>query len=285
MIKLNREEIVLKILPVLKGTTAILNKHNTSSEEKSGVGNIVTETDKELESFIVENLNELFPFAYVISEESAEVNESIENYNLIFIIDPLDGTNNFTNGWPHTISIGIADSQELFGGLVYDVLGGNIYYSIKGEGVLYCDINNISDIKKIKAPNYDVKDIKKAIISFDTPYEKEAFKVTNKMFSSLYNEGACLKIVGPTSLDVLKTALGVENRPHDYNNAVLYSEVRAWDLAASSVILRELGGEIIGKDGKPLSYEVLTSPTEKISFIACGNPIMLKKIFKLYKDK
>lgn len=281
---MNREEIVLKVLSILRSTTTILNKNNTNSEEKSGVGNIVTETDKELEGFIIENLNQLFPFAYVIGEESAKEDESSDNYELKFIVDPLDGTTNFTNGWPHSIAIGVADSQELFGGLVYDVLEGNIYFSIKGKGVFYCDVGNISDIKRIKTPNYDADSIKKSVISFDTPYGKEAFKVTSEMINSLYHEGASLKIVGPISLDVLKTALGVENRPNDYNNAVWHSEVRAWDLAASTVILRELGGEIIGTDGKPLSYEVLTSPTERISFIACGNPIMLKKLSELYKN-
>ena len=85
-------------------------------------------------------------------------------------------------------------------------------------------------------------------------------------------------------LDVLKTALGRENRPTDYNNAVWHTEVRAWDLAAATAILRELGGEIIGRDGKPLSIKTLTSPTEKISFIASGNHKMLENLYAIYKE-
>lgn len=280
---MNRNEIIISVISILKSTPHILNKKNIISEEKSGIGNIVTQIDKELESLIIQSLRKKFPFAYVIGEESAdEILIDNTKCDLKFIVDPLDGTTNYTNGWPHTISIGIADDKELFGGVVYDVLSDKIYFGIKDNGVYYCNINSTSDIKKIEKPSYDVEDIKKSIISFDTPYRAEAYELTKEMMNNLYYEGASLKTVGPISLDVLKTALSRENRPHDYNNAVWHTEVRAWDLAASSVILREFGGEIIGADGKPLSYETLTSPTEKITFIASGNSKMLYKLSQLY---
>lgn len=84
-------------------------------------------------------------------------------------------------------------------------------------------------------------------------------------------------------MDVLKTALGKENRPNDYNLATWHMEVRAWDLIAATCILRELNGDIIGKDGKPLTTEVLTSPTEKIEFIASGNEKLRQELFSKYK--
>lgn len=81
-----------------------------------------------------------------------------------------------------------------------------------------------------------------------------------------------------------KTALGKENRPHDYANAVFHLGVKSWDLAASTAILRELGGEIIGIDGKPLSIETLTSPTKKIAFMASGNSKMLENLYEIYQQ-
>ena len=91
--------------------------------------------------------------------------------------------------------------------------------------------------------------------------------------------------VGKTTTSInLAAALGKENRPTDYNNAVWHTEVRAWDLAASTAILRELGGEIIGSDGKPLSTQVLSSPTARIAFIASGNQKMLENLYTIYKE-
>ena len=278
------KELILKVLSIMPGTKEILNNTNVTIKEKMGIGNIVTATDKRLEKYLKNSLLEIFPDSQIISEESAEKIKVDSNDGLKFMVDPIDGTTNFTNNWPHTVSIGIANNNELIGGVIYDVLKNMIFFSIKGKGVYSCSIDNITSIENVIQPKYETAEIKKSIISYDTPYGAEAFKVTSNMMSNLYYAGASLKIVGPISLDVLKTALGKENRPNDYNNAVWHTEVRSWDLAASVAILRELGGEIIGKDGKPLSIEALTSPTEKITFIASGNRKIIELLYEIYKQ-
>ena len=121
-------------------------------------------------------------------------------------MDPLDGTTNFTNNWPHTVSIGIIKDSELASG-----------------------------------------------------------------------------IIGPISLDILKTALGKENRPNDFNAATWHTEVRAWDIAAATCILRELGGEIVGKDGKPLNINTLSNPNASIAFIASGSEKLIDELYTIYK--
>lgn len=280
---MENKEIIVKVLSIIPGTKEILNGRDITSEEKAGIGNIVTTTDKRLEEYLKSKLLEMFPESQVISEESAEETKVEISSGLKFIVDPLDGTTNFTNGWPHAVSIGIANNNELVGGVISDVLAGTVYSAVKGKGVYACNIDTISDLESVAIPSYETENIKKSVISYDTPYGAEAFKVTREMMTSLYHAGASLKTVGPISLDVLKTALGKENRPNDYNNAVWHTEVRAWDLAAATAILRELGGEIIGNDGKPLSIETLTSPTKKISFIASGNSRMISELYEKYK--
>lgn len=272
------KSITMNILSLFPEIQYILENKNWNIEEKDGIGNFVTSVDKKLENYLKNNISKMFPDAQIISEESSDNSNNIDS-NLKFIIDPLDGTTNYTNNWPHTISIGIINNNELVGGIIYDALNTTIYTGIKNYGVSYCNINNINEQKFIKKPEYSVSKIKKAVISYDTPYGKDAFQITQKMYSELYHSGASLKTVGPISLDVLKTALGKENRPIDYNLATWHTEVRAWDLAAATCILRELGGEIIGKDGKPLSVKTLSSPNEKIAFIACGNKELLKELF------
>ena len=145
---------------------------------------------KQILEFIVENyiktsLTELFPDAELICEESAD-NCTINNNNgLKFIVDPLDGTTNYTNGWPHTVAIGIVNNNELIGGIIYDALQNKIYTGIKGYGVTECNINNISEQIKVKTPQYPHYQIKKSPISYDTPYGSEAYKVTQAFASEL----------------------------------------------------------------------------------------------------
>lgn len=277
-------DIVLKVLSIIPKTKEILNFRDFTSEEKSGIANIVTNIDKKLEEYLKGTLLKIFPNSQVIAEESAEEIKRENNTGLKFIIDPLDGTTNFTNGWSHAIAIGIVNNNELSGGLIYDVIGETVYSAIKDKGVYACNINNITDLKSVVIPKYETEIIKKSVISFDTPYSFEDFKMTREMMTKLYLCGASLKVTGPIALDVVKVALGKENRPHDYVDAVWHIAVRSWDLAASTAILRELGGEIIGKDGNPLSLETLTNPKEKISFMASGNSIMLKRLYEIYKQ-
>ena len=275
--------IISKVLPLFSEIKNILQTKNISVEEKNGVGNFVTQVDKQIEEYIRFSILELFPDSQVIGEEASENHDTnITNSNLKFIVDPLDGTTNFTNGWPHTVSIGIVQNNELISGMIYDVLAGTIYTGIKGAGVMECNIDDITNLKKVALPSYPQTTVKKAPISYDTPYGKEAFKMTLEMIGELYQSGASLKTMGPISLDVLKTALGSENRPHDYNAATWHTEVRAWDLAAATCILRELGGEIIGKDGKPLSTEILSNPNTRILFFASGSEKILEELYSKY---
>lgn len=82
----------------------------------------------------------MFPNSQVIAEESAEETKFEDNVELKFIVDPLDGTTNFTNGWPHAIAIGIVNNNELSGGILYDVIAGTVYSAIKDKGVYACDL-------------------------------------------------------------------------------------------------------------------------------------------------
>ena len=147
-----------------------------------------------------------------------------------------------------------------------------------------CSVENPRDFKRLPKPVYDKSKIEKAVITHDTPYDKRKFETTLQMYKSVYEAGASCKTVGPISLDVLKTALGKENRPMDYNNAVWHSEVRAWDLCAATAILREFGGDIVGKNGKPLSVGLLSDPLAKIEFIASGNEVLRQKLATLYRE-
>ena len=90
--------IASKILSILPNTKKILEGKNNivTIEDKDGIGNLVTSIDKKLEKYLTDNLIMLFPDSQVIGEENADKVER-SNCRLKFVIDPLDGTTNFTN--------------------------------------------------------------------------------------------------------------------------------------------------------------------------------------------
>lgn len=282
------KENISNILSIFAGVERIVTDKpsDIQFDQKSGITNLVTQTDKQLDTYLTQCLNHLFPDAAVISEESSDSTECNSKATLKFVVDPLDGTTNYTNNWPHTVSIGVIENNELIAGFIYDVFSSIVYVGQKNCGVFSIPVNRLDDeLTPVKKPIYSQTEIKKAVISFDTPYSAEAFKTTLAMYSELYHSGASMKTVGPISLDVLKTALGKENRPHDYNHATWHTEVRAWDLCAATCILRELGGEIIStENGKPLSVEILSDVNARISFIACGSETLRYNLYEKFKN-
>ena len=177
---MENREIVLKVLSILPKTKEILNIRDITSEEKEGVANIVTSTDKKLEEYLKGTLSKMFPNSQVVAEESAEESKFEDDSELKFIIDPLDGTTNFTNGWPHAIAIGIVNNNQLSGGILYDVIAGTVYSAIKDKGVYVCDIDDIANLKSVVKPKHETEKIKKSVITFDTPfYDVKDFNITN----------------------------------------------------------------------------------------------------------
>ena len=89
------------------------------SAEFKGVGNPVTEADREAETAIIELLDEYRPDDGILGEEGASRDgESGRRW----VIDPLDGTVNFLHGFPQVaVSIGLVDGDGGLAGVIRDV--------------------------------------------------------------------------------------------------------------------------------------------------------------------
>ena len=99
-----------------------------------GAFNIVTDVDKASEIIILEILKGEFPNDCVLAEEggnSAPNGKSERRW----LVDPLDGTTNFTHAYPFfAVSIGLEESGELVLGVVYNPMSNELFWAEKGEG-------------------------------------------------------------------------------------------------------------------------------------------------------
>lgn len=119
--------------------------------EKSTVVDFQTKADLESEKAILLILKNKFPNYNILSEEDGETRN---NSDYTFVIDPLDGTNNFVLGFPHfAVSIGLLYKNEAVAGVVYQPLIDQTYTAIKGGGAHLngkeIKVNNITDPKKL----------------------------------------------------------------------------------------------------------------------------------------
>lgn len=101
-------------------------------EGKSRPADFRTKADLESEKAILKVLEKAFPTYNIISEEAGEIDKKSE---YTFVIDPLDGTNNFVLGIPYfSVGIGLMKGNEVIFGVIYNPILKNIYFAEKGKG-------------------------------------------------------------------------------------------------------------------------------------------------------
>ncbi|MEO0872615.1 MAG: inositol monophosphatase family protein, partial [Pseudomonadota bacterium] len=105
--------------------------------EMKGVDDPVTIVDREVEAFLSEALTKLAPGVAVVGEEAVAADKAALSAlsGQCWIIDPLDGTANFTEGKePFGIIIALADAGQTVGGWIYDPNQDRLCHTRRGEG-------------------------------------------------------------------------------------------------------------------------------------------------------
>src|SRR4051794_14169549 len=103
-------------------------------ETKSNANDLVTNIDRETELFFIERIKSFYPSHRIFGEEG--MGEKVEHLEgVVWIIDPIDGTMNFVKQHRHfMISIGIFEDGIGKLGYIFDVMRGDLFYAIAGEG-------------------------------------------------------------------------------------------------------------------------------------------------------
>ncbi len=101
-------------------------------ENKGRVGDVVTEVDILCEKEIIGRIRSKFPDHSILAEESGE---DMGSSSQKWVIDPLDGTLNYTHGYPcYCVSIGLESEGELVLGVVYNPCLDELFVAEKGKG-------------------------------------------------------------------------------------------------------------------------------------------------------
>src|SRR2546425_7905981 len=103
--------------------------------KEGAITNMVTDVDRRSERAIVEILHAAFPGHRILAEEGGEHSQRKSPYR--WIVDPLDGTTNFTHGFPaFCVSIGLEVEGRIVLGVVYDPLRQELFEAEAGKGAL-----------------------------------------------------------------------------------------------------------------------------------------------------
>lgn len=201
---------------------------------KGDTYNLVTKADIEAENKIVKIIKNKFPYHSILAEESGE---EIHNSDYCWIIDPLDGTNNFYHKFPmFCVSIALYKKGKPLLGVVYDPLKKELFYAGKNEGAF---LNN----KKITVSKSNKLSTSLLVLGFY--YERGALmrKSLGHMKKFFYENVHGIRRTGSAALDLCYTARGAFDGYWEL-------ELNPWDYAAGSLIVMEAGGKITDAQGK-----------------------------------
>ena len=186
---------------------------------------VVTAADKESERIIVTNIKKYYPDHSVLTEESGFSLSG--NGDWVWVIDPLDGTTNYSCGLPwFNVSIGIKHQGETVAGVVYAPRLGEMFTATRGGGAAL----NGHPIKPSLTPV-----LSKAVVSTGFPYDKATNPDNN-----LDNVQRIMPIVrglrrmGSAALDICYVAAG-------FLDAYWEMNLNEWDVCAAMLIAHEAG--------------------------------------------
>lgn len=204
-------------------------------------GDFVTVVDRESEALLGTALAALLPDARIIGEEATAADPTIVDRvgeGPCWIIDPLDGTNNFTEGKaPFAIMIGLSIDGTREAGWILDPVGGRVFHAVRGGG---CFVDGVA----VTARRSDGALPRAAIATYFMPPDRQA-DVRRRA------EGR-LEIV-----DIPRCA--GEQYPRlilGQNDIALFERTHVWDHAPGALMLEEAGGRIARNDGAPYRLDV-----------------------------
>jgi len=212
--------------------------------------NLVTDADIESERAIVRGLGERFPEHAIISEEEHAERKAAEH---LWVIDPLDGTNNFAHQVPHfAVSIAYFHQGQPRIGVVVDPLTGDSYVAVAGEGA-YLGKNRLH----VDA----AQRLDQALIGVGFYYDRG--QIMEETLLAIRDLFRCnihgIRRFGAASLDLCWVAAGRFSGFFEF-------ELSSWDFAAGMLIVREAGGIVTSCQGRPL-------PLEKTSVLASNGTL------------
>ena len=215
--------------------------------------------DVDSEAAIVECLNKARPTFSFLSEESGELAKDGSESGKKFIIDPLDGTSNFLHGIPFfSVSIAMLVNDEITAGVIYNPVSDETFYAEKGCGAYLLSGGNNKRIRVAERPRFIDCIITTGIPNAKTPGHKEYTARLSRVMAEV--DG--VRRTGSGALDLAYVAAG---RFDGY----FESGIKAWDIAAGVLLVREAGGYVCDYNGNEKDSELLNSG----NIMACSKAI------------
>jgi myo-inositol-1(or 4)-monophosphatase len=201
--------------------------------------NLVSEADVEAEQAIVRVIRDAFPDHAILGEESHRDDVSAEH---LWVVDPLDGTNNSVHAVPHfAVSIAFYRDGDAQCGVIYNPIQGDRFVAVRGQGAT----RNGRPIRVVEDRRLD-----QVLVGVGFYYDRGAMmESTLAAVRDLFHKHIHgIRRFGTASLDLAQVACGRFGGYFEY-------KLSPWDFAAGWLLVEEAGGKVTSCNGAPLKLE------------------------------
>ena len=239
---LMREATERAILPRWRQLAA----HQITAKETGGtLPDVVTVADHEAEAILAQGLARLLPEAAIVGEEACAADPLVFDRlgrELCWIVDPLDGTNNFAAGQaPFGIFVALAEGGEAVAGWIYDCLGGRFCHVARGGGA-FVDGERVFARETGADPPVAANSL-----IYMQPERRKVVRAAIEPHYSLVDIPRCAAEQYP------RLVLGE-------NDVAIFERTLPWDHAAGALFVNEAGGKVARPDGAPYRVDEWNRP-------------------------
>ncbi len=213
-------------------------RRDTITVDQKASNNLVTEADRDSERLIVNMIQESYPDAMFLGEEGTT--EPGAGLDAIWIIDPIDGTNNYAHGIPlFSVSIAYVRNGSPVAGVVYDPVRDEMFSALAGGGA-FCNGKPIHVSGSQRLPD--------CIFATGFYYDRgEIMERTLDAVRMLFQVNIRgIRRTGSAALDQCWCAAGRFDGFFEY-------KLSPWDFAAGMLLVREAGGVCSDRAGGSLN--------------------------------
>lgn len=205
---------------------------------KTSASDLVTDKDREIEQFFIDLIQDHYPEHYIIGEEGMSSKQEFDpRQEVVWIIDPIDGTTNFVHQQRcFAISVAVFEKGEPRVGLIYDPMGDEFFHVLQGSGV-YLNQELLQPLTGGK--------VEESLIGLNHVWLLPSKRFDGQKLQPLVRAARGTRSIGSAALEIAYVACG-------RLDAYITWKLSPWDFAAGFVMNNELGATITTIDHQPI---------------------------------
>jgi myo-inositol-1(or 4)-monophosphatase len=232
----DRDLLEVALEAAAAGAAVLREQFQSASLRVSAKGphDLVSSADHAAEAAIAAVIRERFADAAFLGEEGGRSGRTDDE--LVWVVDPLDGTNNFLQGLPiFCTSVACCRRGVPVAGVVREPLGGAVYSAVRGGGAW-------RDGERLHVTRHGALD--GAFLATGFPFRaRAALDLYLAVFREVFLEARAVRRCGAAALDLAHTAAGVYDGFFEFR-------LSPWDIAAGALLVEEAGGRVSDLDGE-----------------------------------